>query len=247
MESRKGVRNTPAASQPPQRSSLNMMQPHAMKIHGNWPETKTTFRISSTTNGIVAVHGSWPLTSLLLTGKRFYEETYDACWSTTAFEVQPLTPNDACWRLDQSLEPTCEALVLSNHLEHVRKLRVRVVVARFSMVRQSMRSRRANTQVCTISEIGLEVCVQRLVALAERLDEVFKGNARSLKVVEIEWLDDSPGDVNKTDLRVRRNSLKPFTSLGVQVQIKKLVLAEKGRQRVMGILRQVFGTANGNA
>jgi len=145
------------------------------------------------------------------------------------------------------LESTYEALVMSNHLYHVRNLRVRVDVARFSMGRQFMHFQRVNTQVCTFSEMGLKVCVQRLVPLAEGLCEVSKLGATRLKVVEIEWVDDFPDDVREVDLRVRKNVLKPFASLEVQVRIKKLVMTEKGRQRLMTMMAQVLQSANGNA
>ena len=198
-------------------------------------------------NGIIAVHGAPPPTNLLLVSRQVYEEAREAFWRTTAFEVQPLSPNDACWRLDQSLTPTYEALASSKYAKEMRKVRVRIDVARFSKGRECKRFERVNAQVCAFWEIGLEVCAQTLVPLAEELCAVLEMNAPNLGVVEIEWVDDFPEAVEGADQQARANVLVPFTSLpGVKVRIGKLVMAGKGRGEVMTMMKQVLGGVYGD-
>ncbi|KAF2826504.1 hypothetical protein CC86DRAFT_31294 [Ophiobolus disseminans] len=191
-------------------------------------------------NGIVAIHGAWPPISLLLASKRIHGEANDAFWSRTAFEVQPLTPNDACWRLDQSSESTYEALAMSNHIKHIRKLRVRIDVVRFSAGRQSGRFERVESQVCTFQEIGLDVCLQMLQPLAEGLCKALGKHAPSLRVVEIVWMDDFPEDMNDMNLQSRARVLVPFTSLEAQVRIHKLVVMDHARGAMATMISEVL-------
>ncbi|KAF2033411.1 hypothetical protein EK21DRAFT_86220 [Setomelanomma holmii] len=200
-------------------------------------EAATTYPLDD--NGIIAMHGAVPPRNLLLVNKQMYEEITELFWSTTAFEVQPLTPNDACWRLDQSLQPTYEAIAKSNFATRLRKMRVRIHIARFAMGRQCKRFEHVNAQVCTFEEIGLAECVERLTPLAEELSKVLKETAATLRVVEVTWVDDFADDIGEDDLQLRAKVLEPYTTLeGVRVRLFKTAIAEQGRGAVMMMARQ---------
>ncbi|KAH7089844.1 hypothetical protein FB567DRAFT_521672 [Paraphoma chrysanthemicola] len=189
-------------------------------------------------NGIIAVHSSPPPMNLLLVNRQIYEEVRDAFLSTASFEVQPLTPNEACWRLDQNMTATYEAIAKSKYAKWMRKVRIRIDVSRFSMGRRCKRFERSNAQVCTFDEIRLFECVQRLQPLAKQLCEALKESAPGLKVVELHWNDDFGSEVESEDLKSRAKILAPFVTLdGVETQICKLIIASEGRRIVLGMAR----------
>ncbi|KAH7073587.1 hypothetical protein BKA63DRAFT_514405 [Paraphoma chrysanthemicola] len=190
-------------------------------------------------NGIIAVHASPPPMNLLLVNRQIYEEVRDAFLSTASFEVQPLTPNEACWRLDQSMTSTYEAIAKSKYAKCMRKVRVRIDVSRFSMGRQCKRFERSNAQVCTFDEIRLYECVQRLQPLAQQLCKALKESAPGLRVIELYWNDAFGSEVESDDLQSRTRVLAPFVKLhGVDIQICRLVIAPEGRRSVLGMARE---------
>ncbi|KAH8717000.1 hypothetical protein GQ44DRAFT_713043 [Phaeosphaeriaceae sp. PMI808] len=209
-------------------------------------EDDVSYRLND--NGIIAVHGASPPINLLLVNRQVYEEVKEAFWARTVFEVQPLSPNDTCWRLDMSMKPTYEALAKSKYAADMRKVRVRIDVARICGTRKSKRFADVHTQVCTFTEIELDECVGKLVPLAKSLCNALKKSAPRLKVVEIEWVDDfgstSRGfseEATERDLQARAKVLAPFTSLcGVKVRFKRLIMAEEGKATWASMARRVF-------
>ena len=191
---------------------------------------------------VIAYHGPPPPpANVLLVCKQMYQEAQEQFLSTTAFEVQPLTPNDTSWRLDYSLAPTYQALAESRYAPFMRKVLVRVDVARFCMSRKSKRFPRATSQVCTFREIELGESVEKLTMLAEELCRVVKKSVPKSKVVEIHWIDDFPKAVAEHDLQLKKRILRPFLDLkGVRVRVGKLVMAEEGRLVVQAMAKKVL-------
>lgn len=193
-------------------------------------------------NGIIAYHGSRPPTNLLLVCRQVHAEAKEQFLSTTAFEVQPLTPNDASWRLDNSLQPTYDALAKSPSAAIMRKVLVRIDISRFMMGRESKRFEYTNAQICTFDEVSLEACTEMLVLLAEKLCGVLRKSAPNLKVVEVHWIDDFLEATEPADLEMRARVLIPFTKLsGVRIRLGKSVMSETARTAVMGVMNRALG------
>jgi hypothetical protein len=186
-------------------------------------------------DGILALHGAPPPKNLLLVNRQVCAEAQEIFWSTTAFEVQPLTPNNA----NEWSTGGYEALERSRYAREMRKVRVKIDVARFSVGRQYLWPR---TRGVAFEEIELEECLQRLVPLAEELCRVLRASAPRLRVVEMDWTDDFGNEVEAASLQMRANVLVPFTSLdGVNVRMRKLVVSERGRGEIMTTVGQVLG------
>jgi hypothetical protein len=161
-------------------------------------------------------------------------EAQEFFWSTTAFEVQSITSDAHECSFDAD-----EALSTPKHALKMRKVCVRIDVVRFSVGKEYMWPRDRGT---TFEEIGLEQCLQRLLVLAEDLRIVLRTSVPSLRVVEIDWADDFSEAVDATSLQMRANVSVPFTSLGgINVQVRSLLIAKKGRREVMTMVRQVLG------
>jgi hypothetical protein len=201
-------------------------------------EDATSYQLAD--NGIIAIHGTSPSISLLLVNRQVFEEAIEVFWDTTAFEVQPLTPNDACWRLDQSLKPTYQALATSKYAKKMKKVCVRIDVTRFSKSRQCKRFERVNAPVCIFEEIGLELCVQRLLSQAENLCDILRTSVPRLRVLEIEWKDEFGEKMEWADLRMRADILTPFTSLAdVNVRMGNLAMPEMRRREFMKMVKNM--------
>ena len=143
----------------------------------------------------------------------------------------------------------CEALAMSAHVKHVKKPACQ---GRSGQVHKGTALAidavpACDIHVCMSRDVGLELCADRLLPLVENLCKVLKKIGRGLKVTKIEWVDDFPENVSEADLQARRNVLLPFTSLKAQSRIKKLEIAEEGRQKVTVIMLQVLEGANVNA
>lgn len=193
-------------------------------------------------NGIIAYHGSRPLMDLLLACRQMHDEAKDQFLSTTAFEVQPLTPNDASWRLDYSLQPTYDALAKSVYASMARKVLVRIDISRFIMGRQTKRFVNTNSQICTFDDVNLGVCTEIVTSLADKLCDALRKRVPKLKVVVIHWVDEFPEAIEETDLQMRANVLIPFTELaGVRIRVGKMIVAERARAAVMGMMNQALG------
>jgi hypothetical protein len=155
--------------------------------------------------------------------------------STTAFEVQPLTPSNAN---ERSLDGY-EAHFMSKYALEMRKLRVRIDVARFGVDIPSYTWPRV--KFMTYGELGLGECLQRLALLEEDLCRVLRTSVPDLRVVEIDWVDDFVEAVDGTSLQRRANVLVPFTALaGADVRLRKLVIRERGRREVMAMTKQIL-------
>jgi hypothetical protein len=171
----------------------------------------------------------------MLVNKQVYVEARDIFLSTTAFEVQPLTTSNANKR---SLDGY-EALLMSKYALEIRKLRVRIDVARFSVDIPSYTWSRL--KFMTYGELGLEECLQRLALLAEDLCRVLRTSVPSSRVVEIGWVDVFVEAVDGTSLQRRTNVLVLFTALaGAYVRLRKLFIPERGRREVMAMMKQIL-------
>jgi hypothetical protein len=186
-------------------------------------------------DSIIAGYSAPPPTNLLLVNKQEHAEARDFFWSTTAFELQPLTPNNAnIW-----LAGGYETLAISNFSLDMRKVHVRIDVAWFSMGREYVWP---SARGITFQEIEIEECLRRLLLLTKNLCMVLGTSVPSLTVVEIDWVDDFLGAVDATSLQTRAKVLISFKSLvGVNIRLRKLVIEKKGRQEVMTMIRQVLG------
>jgi hypothetical protein len=126
----------------------------------------------------------------------------------------------------------------------LRKVLVRIDISRFMMGRQMRPSgwRRDHlSTVCTFDEIGLEVCTEIVAMRARELSGVLRTSVPNVRVVEIHWVDDFPDQVGRRVLNLRASVLLPFTDLeGVQIRVRKVVMADKGRWKVLTMLNQVF-------
>jgi hypothetical protein len=109
----------------------------------------------------------------------------------------------------------------------MRKLRVRIDVARFSVDIPSYTWPRV--KFMTYGELGLKKCLQRLALLAEDLCRVLRTSLPSSRVVEIDWVDDFVEAVDGTSLQRRANVSVPFTALaGADVRLRKLFIPVRG-------------------
>jgi hypothetical protein len=208
-------------------------KPSADILQANQREDTVSYQLNE--DAILAMHGTPPPTVLLLVNRQVYAEAQEIFWSTTAFEVQPLTPNDAnTWSAGGY-----EALATSRYAQEMRKVRVRIDVARFSVGRQYLWPRLRGV---TFEEVRLEECLKRLVSLAEELCKVLRASAPRLRIVEIDWKDDFGEEVNEAILKMRAGVLEPFTSLyEVNVRMRKLVASGRGRRNIMAMVGQVLG------
>jgi hypothetical protein len=208
-------------------------KPSADILQANQREDTVSYQLND--DAILAIHGTPPSTVLLLVNRQVYAEAQEIFWSTSAFEVQPLTPNDAnTWSAGGY-----EALATSRYAQEMRKVRVRIDVARFSVGRQYLWPRLRGV---TFEEVGLEECLKRLVSLAEELCKVLRASTPRLRIVEIDWKDDFGEEVNEAILKTRAGVLEPFTSLyGVNVRMRKLVASGRGRRNIMAMVGQVLG------
>lgn len=195
-------------------------------------EDATSYQLEN--SGILAIHGPTPPTDLLLINSRVYEEVQDVFWSTTEFEVQPLTPSDA-WRRDYGL------LNILPYARKIRKVRVRINVARFSMGTRVVFSYGHRVDAVAFEELELKTCCGRLSSAAEDLCGVLQSSLPMLTVVEMEWVDDFDEQVDGDDLQSRANVLVPFTSLhGTQVRVRRVQMPGAGRAEVTRMMRQVL-------
>jgi hypothetical protein len=185
-------------------------------------------------DGTLALHGAPPPTNLMLVNRQVYAEAQEIFWSTTAFEVQPLTPNDkSAWSVGGY-----EALATSRYAREMQKVRVRIDVARFSVGRQYLWPR---IRGIAFEEIKLEECLQKLVPLTEELCRVLRASALRLRVVEIDWTDDFGDEVEGMSLQMRANVLESFTLLDkVKIRLRKLVVSGRGREEIMTMVGQVL-------
>jgi hypothetical protein len=111
-------------------------------------------------------------------------------------------------------------------------------VTRFSKSRQCKRFERVNAPVCIFEEIGLEVCVQRLLSQAENLCDILRTSVPRLRVLEIEWKDEFGEKMEWADLRMRADILTPFTSLAdVNVRMGNLAMPEMRRREFMKMVK----------
>jgi hypothetical protein len=155
--------------------------------------------------------------------------------STTAFEVQPLTPSNAN---ERSLDGY-EVLLRSKYALEMRKVRVRIDVARFSVDIPSYTWPRV--RFMTYGELGLEECLQRLALSAEDLCRVLRTSVPSSRAMEIDWVDDFGEEVDGMSLQMRVNVLVPFTTLaGFNVRLRRLVISEKVRREVMVMIKRIL-------
>jgi hypothetical protein len=207
-------------------------KPSANDRQANWGEAAVSYQLND--DGIIAIHGTPPPTNLLLVNKQVYAEARELFWSTTAFEVQPLTPNNANeWSISGY-----ETLATSNYALQIQKVRVRIDVARFSMGREYMWPR---VRGITFREIEVGECLQRLVLLAENLSIVLGTSMPNLRVVEIDWVDEFADVVDESSLQLRATVLAPFTSMsGISARLRKLQAPESGKKAIQSLVRQTL-------
>jgi nucleotidyltransferase/DNA polymerase involved in DNA repair len=86
-------------------------------------------------------------------------------------------------------------------------------------------------------EVDMETCVLKLQTLAEMLVRVLRRKAKSLRTIVVEWKDDFPDE----DWEMKASVLFPFGTLkGVQMQLGKLIVAERGREKIRRMLEQTL-------
>lgn len=186
-------------------------------------------------SGIIATHGPTLPINLLLISKRVYEEVQNVFWSTTEFEVQPLTPSDASRREHGLLEE-------SPYAKDIRRVRVRIDVARMSVGTEVSYYGGRRVDACAFEEMELKTCVGRLTTAAEGVCEMLNSSLPMLRVVEIDWIDDFGEEVSGDDLQSRANVLVPFTSLyRARVRLRRLQMPASGREEVMAMLKRIIG------
>lgn len=177
-------------------------------------------------SGLLSYYGKPPPLKMLLVSKQIRDEVLYLFYSRTAFEVGPLTPHDDIWRID----PSYGRLQHSSQLANIRKLRVRVDVARMQMG--------SYLGGVVFKEIGIEDCISRVQPLAELLVRVLRKGANSLSVIIIDWKDDFPDDMN---WQLKASILFPFGSLeGVQIFLGKLTIADSGREAAKKMLDETL-------
>jgi hypothetical protein len=215
-------------------------------------EDATSYQLNN--EGSIAYHGHRPPTNLLLVCRQLHNEAREQFLSTTAFEVQPLTPNHESWNSDyhthKRSQSAYSALARSAYAPFIRKMRVRIDMSKFRQGRQVTPSRRVrfgdyNHTVSTFDEIGLEVCTEMVVLKARELCDVLMTCVPELRIVEIDWVDDFPDAVREIELQMRAKVLLPFIELeGMQIRVRELVISDKGRAVVkMMINRALRGQA----
>jgi hypothetical protein len=202
-------------------------------------------------NNIVAYHGSRPSKNLLLICKDVHHEVLAQFFSITTFEVHPLTPNVTSWTPNHHIGAlfSYDTLAQSAYVPLIRKMRVRIDVSRFIQGRKFQRSPhwRGYSEICTFDETDLEHCTAILYMRARELCKVLRVSAQNLKVVEIDWVDDYPEQVGTCDLELRSEVLEPFADLeGMQIRVRKLVIAEKGRIEVLNMVKWMLEVPTGN-
>jgi hypothetical protein len=213
----------------------------------NW-EDAISYQLND--NGILAIHGAHrPPKNLLLVCQQVHNEACEQFLSTSAFEVQPLTPNHKSWNPDWNRitgsQSTYGALAQSELAPLMRKVRVRIDMSRFRQRRQAVAAEWLSPDNeftwCKFDETCLEKCTNTVAARARELCEVLRTRVEGLRVVEIHWIDDYPDDVGESELEMRARVLLPFTELeGVQIRVRKLVMSEVGRIKVQSMLNQTL-------
>jgi hypothetical protein len=193
-------------------------------------EDAITYNIDND-DGIVAIHGGLPPINLLLVSKQLYAEAREEIFSTTIFEVWPMTPN---------FPPSClgrgyEALAESKYVKEMRKLYIRIDL---------VRSARPENDWLPAATFSLSTCTSRVRHYARQLCETLETAAPTLKSVEIDWIDEFGEQVEASDLELRQNVIELFASLtGVKVRMRRLVMSDEGREEVTAIMRRVLGTS----
>ncbi|KAF2796617.1 hypothetical protein K505DRAFT_323136 [Melanomma pulvis-pyrius CBS 109.77] len=165
-------------------------------------------------------------------------------WNSV-FEVAPLTPHVDEW----SFDPLYEALLSSSRLSRVRKLRVRVDLARLRIRPTPSNymppyryfvNLEAERGPVRFEEIGVLECVQRVRAAAENLVRVLREGAGALNVLVLDWKDDFDAD-EEVDWELKRSVLKPFGRLDdVRVMIGNVVVRESGREKARKMLGEAL-------
>ncbi|EUC48945.1 hypothetical protein COCMIDRAFT_23319 [Bipolaris oryzae ATCC 44560] len=198
-------------------------------------------------DAIIAIHGSCPSINLLLVCRRVCQEAREHFFSTTVFELHPLTPSDGSWVYEYyatMLEhPAYEYLPKSLYVRMMRKARLRVDIARFSCYRQRQpRGPRGRMEpVAAYDEIDLKNCTEMLLRSSRRLCEILKTAAPNLRVVDVHWVDDFPHAVSECDMDMRASVLRPFCGLdGVTLRVKQVVMAGNGKEEVFQMIKSTF-------
>jgi hypothetical protein len=213
-------------------------------------EDATSYQLNN--EGSIVYHGHRPSTNLLLVCRQIHNEAREQFLSTTAFEVQPLTPNHESWNSDyhthKRSRSAYSALARSVYVPFIRKMRVRIDMSRFMQGRQVTPSRRYmfgdyNHTVSTFDEIDVEVCAEMVALKARELCDVLMTCVPELRIVEIDWVDDFPEAPGERQLHQRAGILLPFTGFeGVRVRVRRLVMSEKGKRQVLKIFDMTLGT-----
>ncbi|KAF2651675.1 hypothetical protein K491DRAFT_85388 [Lophiostoma macrostomum CBS 122681] len=178
------------------------------------------------TSGILAYYGRLPSLELRLTCKQVHAELWDHFLCAT-FEVGSLTPHDDRWRFD----PTYQKLATSTRLSHIRKILVSIHVVDLRMIMHP------DWGWTRYEDLDMETCVLKLQTLAEMLVRVLRKKAKGLRTVVVDWTDDFPDE----DWEMKATVLYPFGTLkGVQMQLGRLIVAERGREKIRRMLERTL-------
>lgn len=165
-------------------------------------------------------------------------------WASV-FEVAPLTPHADEW----SFDPLYQALLSSSRLSKVRKLRVRVDLARLKIQPTPSNYMPPYTYFLNLEaergpvrfeEIGVAECVKRVRGVAENLVRVLREGAGALEVLVLDWKDDFDVD-DEGSWEVKRGVLEPFGRLeDVRLIIGNVVVRESGRAKARKMLGEAL-------